>query len=103
MLDGRLVTPTCTAALPGITRATVLDLADAMGLASEQRPLGLGELHAADEAFLTGTAAGIVPVGVIDGRRLPRAPGATTVAISRRYGEMLADPDCTTELPVAAT
>lgn len=67
--DGVLLTPPlASGALGGITRASVLELASASGLVVEQRPLTRGELYLADEVFLTGTAAEIVPVREIDGR-----------------------------------
>jgi branched-chain amino acid aminotransferase len=79
--DGELVTPPATdGALPGITRATVLELARELGYAAAERTLGRAELFAADEVFLTGTGARIVPVSSLDGRRIG-APGAVTKRI----------------------
>jgi branched-chain amino acid aminotransferase len=83
--DGVLFTPTPTAALPGITRDTVLRLARADGRPAEERRTTLGDLIAADEVFLTGTAAGIVPVRSIDGRPLPEAPGPVTRWVDEAY------------------
>ena len=65
---GVISTPLLTAALPGITRSTVIDLANDMGCTVQERPMTLGDLYVADEVFLTGTGAEIVPVGEIDGR-----------------------------------
>lgn len=61
-------TPLLTAALPGITRSTVIELARQMGYAAQERSITLGDLYTADEIFLTGSAAEVVPVGEIDGR-----------------------------------
>jgi branched-chain amino acid aminotransferase len=67
--DGVLRTPPPTdGALAGITRATVLELAARDGLPAEERTLGRFDLLAADEVFLTGSGARIVPVGSLDGR-----------------------------------
>lgn len=59
--------PTTDGALDGITRDSVLLLAKRLGLAHEVVPLGRQDLFSADEVFLTGTGARIVPVGSLDG------------------------------------
>ncbi len=67
--DGELLTPPPTdGALEGITRATVLELAGAQGIPARERSLGRFDLFAADEVFLTGSGAGIVPVRSLDSR-----------------------------------
>jgi branched-chain amino acid aminotransferase len=63
-----LVTPTTRAALPGITRRTVLEIAAEEGIASEERDVWPGELHCCDGAFVCGSGAGVVPIGSFDGR-----------------------------------
>jgi branched-chain amino acid aminotransferase len=63
-----LVTPTTRAALPGITRRTVLEIAADEGIATEERDVWPAELHCADGAFVCGSGAGIVPIGSFDGR-----------------------------------
>jgi branched-chain amino acid aminotransferase len=64
-----LLTPPATdGALPGITRAAVLELAPRIGLSAEERTLGRVDLFRAEEVFLTGTGAGIVAVRALDGR-----------------------------------
>lgn len=66
---GALVTPPPTeGALEGITRATVLELAREEGIPAAERALGRVDLFAADEVFLTGSGARIVPVASLDGR-----------------------------------
>jgi branched-chain amino acid aminotransferase len=55
-------------ALPGITRATVLEIGEAIGMATEEGNYGLHDLYNADEVFLTGTGAEIMPVISVDGR-----------------------------------
>jgi branched-chain amino acid aminotransferase len=67
--EGRLLTPPVTAdILEGITRATVIELARDLGLETVERELDRSELYAADEAFLCGTAVGIVPLIEVDHR-----------------------------------
>ena len=73
VMDGKLVTaPTGGSILPGITRKSVLQLAGDMGIAVEERPIAVEELFRAHEegrlteAFGTGTAAVISPVGLME-------------------------------------
>lgn len=66
---GRILTPPVSAgALGGITRRAVMDLAGGMGTPIEEANLTRYDLWVADEVFLTGTAAEVVPVREIDGR-----------------------------------
>lgn len=84
---GKLVTPDiASGVLEGITRDTVLRLAQAAGIETEVRPITRGELVAANEVFMTGTAAEIVPVRTID--RVPvdgGKPGPVTLQLQRLY------------------
>jgi branched-chain amino acid aminotransferase len=69
--NGTLKTPPLTeGALGGITRAAVLELAAAAGMPATEALLGLTDLYTADECFLTGTGAELVPVTSVDGRRI---------------------------------
>jgi len=68
--DGVLVTPSSDAALPGITRAIVLELAGADGIAVEVRNVSLTEVYTADEVFTTGTMGELAPVLEVDGRTI---------------------------------
>jgi branched-chain amino acid aminotransferase len=79
-LDGRLVTPPLSCgALPGITRAAVLELAGALGLPADERPFGLDELLGAREAFLTSSLRELAPLVRVGGRALGAgAPGPVT-------------------------
>ena len=87
-----LRTPPTTSSLAGITRGTILELAAGAGLEPRVEPLEPGDLYTADEAFLTGTGAGIVAVAAIDGRPLPTAPGRYTTALDAAYRATWADP-----------
>lgn len=65
---GQLMTPPATSAiLPGLTRDTVFTLAQAMKMATAEEILPREALYLADEIFMTGTAAEIVPVRSVDG------------------------------------
>jgi branched-chain amino acid aminotransferase len=84
--DGRLATPPPTdGGLPGITRATVLELAAELGIAAEERSLARSDLLGADEVFLTGTGARIVPVASLDGQRIGSGPGPVTKRVSEAF------------------
>jgi branched-chain amino acid aminotransferase len=76
--NGMLRTPPCTSALPGITRRTVIELAAEQGIPTLIEHFTTGDLYLADEAFLTGTGAGIVPIRAVDGRPLETSPGEVT-------------------------
>ncbi|MBZ7924341.1 branched-chain amino acid aminotransferase [Ensifer adhaerens] len=65
MIDGTLVTPIADAFLNGITRQTVIEIARSRGLTVSEERLPLEKLLTAQEIFVTGTAAEIVPVSRI--------------------------------------
>ncbi len=74
-----IYTPPPTAALHGITRAVVMELAEKLGYKAFEKTLTPHDLYTADEVFLTGTAAEIVPVSEVDGRKIgAAAPGHIT-------------------------
>ena len=66
--NGVLLTPAADHCLPGITRASVLQLAKELDIPCEVRRVSLAEFHAADEVFTTGTMGELTPVTMIDGR-----------------------------------
>jgi branched-chain amino acid aminotransferase len=67
--DGELITPPISDnILAGITRDTIITLARDMGFTVSEQSLTRSELYIADEAFLTGTAAEIIPVASVDDR-----------------------------------
>jgi len=71
-LDGRI--------LPGVTRATIVELARARGFEVFERTLSLAELREADEVFLTNSIRGIELVSAVDDTRLA-APGPLTTIL----------------------
>ncbi|MFA4985423.1 MAG: branched-chain-amino-acid transaminase [Candidatus Brocadiia bacterium] len=69
--DGKVVTPpTWLPILNGITRSTVLDLCAKMGIPAAECPFTLHDVYNADELFLTGTGAELIPVIEVDGRKI---------------------------------
>lgn len=68
--DGVLYTPDLTSALDGITRRTILALADEEGLKVVEKRITRDEVYIADEAFFTGTAAEVTPIREVDNRAI---------------------------------
>lgn len=85
--DGRIFTPPLSAgALYGITRQTVMELARESGISASETNLTRYDLFVADECFLTGTGAEIIPVTKIDGRVIGNGrPGPVTHDLVTRY------------------
>jgi len=82
-----LITPPVSEdVLEGITRNTVMELAEGEGFKVEERPISVGELYGADEAFFTGTAAEVVPIVEVDGVAIGSgSPGEITRRIQELY------------------
>lgn len=68
--DGTLKTPPLVGVLEGITRDSVIKLANAHGLETKEESFARDELYIADEAFFTGTAAEITPIREVDNRQI---------------------------------
>lgn len=92
--DGALATPPATdGALEGITRRSVLELAARLGIPASERTLGRMDLFSADEVFLTGTGARIVPVRSLDGAPAGgKPPGPVLRAIDAAFTELVREP-----------
>ena len=90
--DGTIITPPVEAGiLEGITRDVVVELAGEMGLPLREEDLTLYQVYNADECFLTGTAAEIVPVARVDGRVIGDGiPGPVTRRLMARFRELTA-------------
>ena len=87
--DGILATPGHTSSiLDGITRRSVIQIATDLGYAVEERDIARAELCLADEVFLTGTAAELVPVREVDDVDLG-GPGELTRVIQAKYEDAL--------------
>jgi branched-chain amino acid aminotransferase len=85
--SGRLLTPPPDAGiLEGITRNAVMELAVAAGIECREATLVRHDLYTADECFLTGTAAEVIPVVEIDGRKIGAGvPGPVTGRLTRDF------------------
>jgi branched-chain amino acid aminotransferase len=82
---GKVRTPPVSAgALDGITRRAVMELGEKLGCPVEEANLTRYDIWVADEMFLTGTAAEVVPVREVDGRKIG---GGTVGPVTRRFVE----------------
>ncbi len=86
---GELLTPPpYMGILKGITRQVVMKLAQGMGITVKEEVLTLHDVYTADECFITGTAAEIVPVVKLDGRTIGEGvPGPVTKALIQKFRE----------------
>jgi branched-subunit amino acid aminotransferase/4-amino-4-deoxychorismate lyase len=83
---GTVLTPHADYCLPGITRATVMDLVVKENFVLHERRISLSEFHAADEVWTTGTMGEITPVVMIDGREIGDGKiGPVTRQIQKAY------------------
>lgn len=91
---GTLITPSLECGvLDGVTRRTVLELAGRLGLGCLQRPLASSELEGAQEAFLTNSALGIMPLVAVDGLPIGSGtPGPTTLRLRKAHDVLLHSP-----------
>jgi branched-chain amino acid aminotransferase len=86
----RLLTPPAINILKGITREAVLDLAARAGVRAEERDLTPYDLYTADEALLTSTVVGVLPIVELDGRAIGTgAAGPIARRLQRLYEELV--------------
>lgn len=84
--DGVIYTPELTAALDGITRATIIQLATEFGIPVREKRITRDEVYIADEAFFTGTAAEVTPIRELDERAIGGGkPGPITKKLQTTY------------------
>jgi branched-chain amino acid aminotransferase len=88
--DGRIVTPPIAAgALAGVTRAVVFDMAREAGIQMVEENMTRYDIYTADECFLTGTAAELIPVVELDARPVHDGkPGPVTRHLTDRFREL---------------
>ena len=89
--EGVVLTPPADAGcLLGVTRALVLELCAEHGMPVVEVAFGPSELANADEAFLTSSTREVQPIGRVDGRALPAAPGPTSDKLGALLSELIA-------------
>jgi len=87
---GEVWTSTGDYCLGGITRANVIALCRQNGIPCFEKNFSLSQVYSADEAFCTGTFAGVVPVREIDGRSIGDAlPGPMVLRLQQLYRELV--------------
>ncbi|MFA5645882.1 MAG: branched-chain-amino-acid transaminase [Candidatus Ratteibacteria bacterium] len=88
--EGTLLTPPISSgALEGITRGAVLEAAEFLGIPCAEPLLTRYNVYNAQECFLTGTAAEMIPVVKVDGRSIGSGePGPITIQLRERFKEM---------------
>jgi branched-chain amino acid aminotransferase len=87
---GKLYTPDLTSCLEGITRATILSLAEEMGIPVLEKRITRDEVYAADEAFFTGTAAEVTPIRELDNRQIGiGSRGPITEKLQQKYFDVV--------------
>ena len=79
--------------LPGITRAKVIELCRSNDIPVFEKNFSLSEVYGAEEAFVTGTFAGLAPVTEVDGRTLSAGRGPMVARLQELYRKML-DGEC---------
>ncbi|SCY45506.1 branched-chain-amino-acid transaminase [Desulfoluna spongiiphila] len=89
--DGVLFTPASDqGALKGITRDAVIEAAEGIGMETRATPTTQYDLYTADECFLTGTAAEMIPVTTIDGRSIgDGTPGLGTAKVREAFQALI--------------
>lgn len=94
--ENQLLTPE-SGVLEGITRQTVLDLAEEQGIPARQTMFNADVLENSAEVFITSTAGGVMPVTTVNGRSIGDGkPGKVTTLIRKRYWEAHAEDRWTT-------
>ena len=89
--NGVLVTPPSDNALKSITQATIIDLANDMGIKVERRRITREEIYICDECFLTGTAAEVTPIRDVDARTIGcGSRGPITEKLQSAYFDVVA-------------
>ncbi|MBN1867176.1 branched-chain-amino-acid transaminase [Candidatus Sumerlaeota bacterium] len=96
-----LTPPTALGALQGITRNCIIDIAREMGFDVREEPFTRFEIFDADECFMTGTAAEVVPVVNLDARPVGNGrPGRVTKRLNRRFREIVSSDGTSLDQPL---
>ncbi|HWV08188.1 MAG TPA: branched-chain amino acid transaminase [Pseudomonas sp.] len=88
--NGVVYTPEVTSCLNGITRNTILTLAEELGIPVVEKRITRDEVYIADEAFFTGTAAEVTPIREVDGRQIGEGRrGPVTEKLQTAYFDLV--------------
>lgn len=90
--DGILLTPPpIEGVLKGITRDCIIELANQQGIPFQETALAPYDLYTADECFMTGTGAELIPVREVDGRPLSSCPGLAYQKLQSAFQQLVAE------------
>jgi|TARA_B100000809_G_scaffold261979_1_gene311963 branched-chain amino acid aminotransferase len=88
--NGIIYTPELTSCLDGITRRTIMQLAEECGYEIREKRLTRDEIYIADEAFFTGSAAEVLPIRELDGRQIGKGScGEITTVLKDLYFDVV--------------
>jgi branched-chain amino acid aminotransferase len=100
--DGVLFTPQLGSILPGITRATIIELAEEMNIDIVEKQITPEEFKAADNAFFCGTAAEVIGIASVDDYAFPKAWAETLGAkLQKAYKELVLEKNYSPALKIA--
>jgi len=92
--DGKIWEPELTSALTGITRSSVIELAEGLGYQVGAKRLTRDDIYIADECFFTGTAAEVTPIRELDGRSIGEGKaGPITKRIQTAFFDVVSGKD----------
>lgn len=105
VIDGTIRThPLTNLILPGITRAVVLEIAASLGIPVDERPMTEAELMRADELFLAGTTADVMPIVKVNDQPIGSGkPGEITMRLYRDFRAHMDDSTAPAARGVAST
>ena len=89
--EGQVWTSSGDFCLDGITRRNVINVCKQHGVPVFERNFSLADVYAADEAFITGTFAGLTPVSEVDGRKIGSGSQAVTQQLEQYYIQLIED------------
>ena len=92
--NGVIIEPELTSALTGITRSSVIELAEGLGYRVMAKRLTRDDIYIADECFFTGTAAEVTPIRELDGRKIGEGrAGPVTKALQKAFFDVVTGKD----------
>ena len=92
--DGRVMTSTGQFCIDGVTRGAVLRICKEQGIDHSECQFSLSDVYSADESFITGTFAGVVPVTAVDGRQIGSGKRGEMVAALQAHYQTLLEMEC---------
>lgn len=91
VLNGEVTTPPLsTGCLPGVTRTTLLEVAEKAGMSIKEATLGTEDLFGADEVFITSTTRDVQPVSEIEDRKIAQVDGPVTQRMAEAFSRYVA-------------